>query len=325
MDPLLVLADEVYSSMSYSRAAFTLIELLIVVAIIAILAAILLPVIGMVREMAKTTACSKNQAQIGLMYEAYAADHEATYPPAFLRSDMPWMGTGFMAIYAVHGPGPYGASWDHWAAYIKDYNGGTDFKNGWGQEMGLIKAWACPSSPNKPSYDDPNKVHEMAVASYGPNTAMLGDNPGTGAFSDPAWANSGRGQTGWPGYGLGVPGLLDNARVSSKIPQPSTTIQMAEHQGRPKTQNQFTYWTDPPFVRPPLGPDGAALTPPGDWGSYTGSFPWSNDGFEGWAVRVSHRGRSTYLFCDGHVEVLTPWQTCKADPTQANMWTGRTP
>lgn len=306
------------------RHGFTLIELLVVISIIALLAAMLMPAIGMVREMAKSTSCANNQRQIGLMYESYAADHEATYPPAYLRDNMSWLGVNSTDIYSVHGYGPYGTCWDHWAAYLLPYNGGSDFKNGWNQQMALIKAWACPSAANKPAYDDLNKLHEMAVASYGPNTAVLGNHAGTGS-NQAGWANWNRGQSGWPGYGIGVPGLFDNHRTGGVIPHPSTTIQMAEHQGNPRTAAQFTYWTDPAFVRPPLGPDGVKLTPPADWGIYTGSFPWSGDGYDGWALRVAHRGRSNYLFIDGHVESLTPWQTCKADPTQPNLWTGASP
>ena len=52
---------------------FTLIELLVVISIIAILAGMLLPVIGVVREMARSAQCGKNQSQIlGGMF-AYAA------------------------------------------------------------------------------------------------------------------------------------------------------------------------------------------------------------------------------------------------------------
>ena len=59
-----------------SRARFTLIELLTVVAILVILIAMLLPVLGRAREAARTSACSANQRQIGLMFQMYASDHD---------------------------------------------------------------------------------------------------------------------------------------------------------------------------------------------------------------------------------------------------------
>jgi prepilin-type N-terminal cleavage/methylation domain-containing protein/prepilin-type processing-associated H-X9-DG protein len=62
-------------------AAFTLIELLTVIAIIGILAAILIPVVGRVREAAKTSKCISNLRQIGGAAYAYAADHGDRLPP----------------------------------------------------------------------------------------------------------------------------------------------------------------------------------------------------------------------------------------------------
>jgi|GEM_PF-236779 len=61
--------------MNYERMAFTLIELLIVIAIIAILAAILLPVLSAAQERARRTYCSNNLRQIGLGMVVYAGNN----------------------------------------------------------------------------------------------------------------------------------------------------------------------------------------------------------------------------------------------------------
>lgn len=61
--------------------AFTLIELLTVIAIIGILAAILIPVLGSVREQAKRAACVSNLRQIGIACHLYAAENDDRLPP----------------------------------------------------------------------------------------------------------------------------------------------------------------------------------------------------------------------------------------------------
>lgn len=60
------------SRKSFQRKAFTLVELLTVIAIIGILAAILIPAVGKVQETAKKSAASSNGRQIGLAYATFA-------------------------------------------------------------------------------------------------------------------------------------------------------------------------------------------------------------------------------------------------------------
>ena len=62
------------SSLARSHA-FTLIELLTVIAIIGILAAILIPVVGSVRESARATNCTSNLRQIGTAMQVYAMEN----------------------------------------------------------------------------------------------------------------------------------------------------------------------------------------------------------------------------------------------------------
>lgn len=64
---------------SHPGSAFTLIELLVVVAIIAILAAILMPVFAAARERARGTTCLSNARQLGMGVAMYVQDHEG-YP-----------------------------------------------------------------------------------------------------------------------------------------------------------------------------------------------------------------------------------------------------
>ena len=65
---------------------FTLVELLIVIAIIGILMAILLPAIGSLRESARRSTCQNNMRQLGKGLQAYESRHNA-FPPAYTGFD----------------------------------------------------------------------------------------------------------------------------------------------------------------------------------------------------------------------------------------------
>lgn len=60
---------------------FTLIELLTVIAIIGILAAILIPVVGSVREGARASQCASNLRQTGQALLMYVSDNDGYAPP----------------------------------------------------------------------------------------------------------------------------------------------------------------------------------------------------------------------------------------------------
>jgi prepilin-type N-terminal cleavage/methylation domain-containing protein len=87
------------------RRGFTLIELLVVVAIIAILAAMLLPVLARARDKGKTAKCTSNLRQLGMAAMLYdedhqvypvgwppAADQNAPLPPIWYRQLQPYLG-----------------------------------------------------------------------------------------------------------------------------------------------------------------------------------------------------------------------------------------
>ena len=78
-------ASPVFSSRRCGRGprrAFSLAELLIVVGVLALLAAVVLPVFFAARKNAHNAACAANLRQLGLGLQGYLQDYAETYPPS---------------------------------------------------------------------------------------------------------------------------------------------------------------------------------------------------------------------------------------------------
>lgn len=108
-------------------AGFTLVELLVVVAIMAVLLAILLPSLKKARDLAKTAICVNNQHQIGLAMGTYAMDNSGYLPrgvgPPAAGCRQGWVGLLASYVYQT----------DNWDDSKLTYNPGS------------LKIFLCPS------------------------------------------------------------------------------------------------------------------------------------------------------------------------------------
>ena len=92
------------------RRAFTLVELLVVIAIIAILIALLLPAVQQAREAARCTTCRNNLKQMGLALHNYENIHRVLPPSSTSQID-----------FGIWSPNPTQYHLHSWTTFILPY------------------------------------------------------------------------------------------------------------------------------------------------------------------------------------------------------------
>jgi len=185
--------------------AFTLIELLVVIAIISLLAAILFPVFGRVRENARRTTCVSNEKQMGMAFVQYAQDADETYPTNF--SDDP------TAIANLQ---------ESWDLLIKPYLGQKVQLN---TTANLGEILQCPDDNNVRIYGYSARSYSVVWGVYVSYTVGAQD----GSFAGPYVAS-------------GPPSnyqYFSRGRRLSEFPAPSTTLMLTENPANDQNTADF--------------------------------------------------------------------------------------
>src|SRR5688500_9789670 len=76
--------------MKSAPRAFTLVELLVVIGIIALLIGILMPALSKAREQANAVKCMSNQRQIGQALVMFTNEHKGFLPKAWFNDGVLW-------------------------------------------------------------------------------------------------------------------------------------------------------------------------------------------------------------------------------------------
>lgn len=119
--------------------AFTLVELLVVVGIIAILTAILLPVLGKARESAQVVKCLSNLRQLGQGIHFYANDNKGWCTPTNQQIKY----EPLMGFWIAVGSAPNQEFQVAWQQSSAGY-----FVKKWNINRPGANIWNCPTGPN---------------------------------------------------------------------------------------------------------------------------------------------------------------------------------
>ena len=132
------------------RKAFTLVELLVVIGILAVLIAILLPALSGAKRVAQRVACAAQMRQVGQALHIYANDHKGFLPlPALTYQARP-------------------EDWVHWQAG-RDLNQSPMAKY-LARDFKILRCPADTSARRPPHEDDPGEY----PFSYGLNSNIAG-------------------------------------------------------------------------------------------------------------------------------------------------------
>jgi prepilin-type N-terminal cleavage/methylation domain-containing protein/prepilin-type processing-associated H-X9-DG protein len=206
-----------------TRHGYTLVELLVSIAIIAILIGLLVPAVQKVREAANRTQCANNLKQLGLAFHDYH-DSKRAFPPAFVNNG-PYGTSGFSF---THGWGAFLLPFIEQEALAKLYRWDLPLYEVGNQPVMTqhLSVFQCPSTP------EPNRFMEFGPFAFFGTKGACGDYAATLGL-DPVLVQQGL----VPAVG-DLRGVLTPAPTLAHVRHitdgTSNTILLAEAAGRPR-------------------------------------------------------------------------------------------
>lgn len=273
------------------RPAFTLLELLAVIAIIALLMGILVPSLTAARNSAKANACLSKLKNIGNAFMVYTTENRDTYPPMRLRRANPAINVDYV--------NEYNRKWPRWHWFLETgFGPPIDPKPfgrlgvPWGDEGLGANVLNGTTLTNDvfvcPALDDERWSHDERNGAYGYNYQYLGNSR---QDSNPnAWDN-------FP---------VTNQRIKAA----GTTVLVADSRGAGPRHGIHSYTLDPPRL---AVEDRAKKFGPEAQHVESGQDPVIN-AFS--PMEPRHRKQGNVIFADGHGESKTQKELGYEIPTE---------
>jgi prepilin-type processing-associated H-X9-DG protein/prepilin-type N-terminal cleavage/methylation domain-containing protein len=252
------------------RAAFTLIELMVVIGIISVLIGILLPVLSKARQSAYTARCANNLRQFGTAWQMYAAANGSLAVPGRLPRY-----NGANSVFDLGDGQEYRPRWyEMLGAQLKRYATKNPKKiedDSWEVKDDFFLCPAVPNWTNSRNYP------------YGYNYQFLGN---ARLRPDGKWIN-------WP---------VKTGRIKA-----AETVMAADclgtAAGKPRRQ-RTGYYVDGTKDLFAWGNKGWSLDPPRLTATSDYADPQNRAPENRAAPDARHQRKANVAFCDGHVELM---------------------